>query len=76
MEKFALLNLLKALEALSPQKKTDDNGVSGDNLKNMPPESKTADAPVLPDSMPINVMSSVLERHEEIANRIRNGSRK
>ena len=60
-EKFALFNLLKALNSLSPQN-TDANPPA---VKEEPP------APVFIAETP-NVMASVLERHERIANRVRN----
>lgn len=75
MEKFALLNLLKALETLSPQKKNDAADSSGEISQNKQPENRTNDTPATPVNQPINVMSSVLERHEEIANRIKNNRR-
>ena len=71
MEKFALLNLLKALETLSPQKNTEK-----DTPAAQPEPVQSAQvAPPPPSDYEqerLNVMSNVLSRHEQIANRIKN----
>ena len=70
-EKFALLNIIKALEGLSVKH-------DGNNAEESPPPrpsetrpsgtEKTEDVP--------NVMAKVIERHERISNRVRsNGAR-
>lgn len=75
MEKFALLNLLKALETLSAPKNNAKNGQSD----GAPPAPSADSAPreqtPSPEAPPINVMASVLERHEAMANRIKNNRR-
>lgn len=71
-EKFALLNLLKALNTLSSAAKPPQNGESEEpapEKKNAPPVKKTESAT---DEEKFNAMASVLERHEEISNRVRN----
>ncbi len=72
-EKFALLNLLKALNALTPPQ---DGAGRQDNA---PPAQKQENAPAAPSAPakepePVyypNVMQSVLVRHEAISNRIK-----
>ncbi len=70
MEKFALLNLLKALETLSPQKSSEN--------EQRPEPHQTAPAPEPQSPQPqetperLNVMANVLSRHEEISNRLKN----
>lgn len=72
MEKFALLNLLKALETLSAPKNAGENSGS-DGAPTVPPaEEKPRETTAPAQTPPINVMSSVLERHEAMANRIKN----
>lgn len=76
MEKFALLNLIKALQSLSPQNKsrTEGNNTRQEQTENMqkpaqPDAGENGDGRI--DPYP-NVMASVLERHEAIANRVKN----
>jgi len=68
-EKFALLNLLKALENLSPPKSEDGGQPESPSPKSQPaPETPTSEVKeVYP-----NVMADVLQRHEVIANRVKN----
>ena len=65
-EKFALLNLIKALQGISAP--------SGDGVKGQtaPPPANTpvSDAPQKENKY--NAMASVLERHEAISNRVKN----
>lgn len=68
MEKFALLDFLKVFETLS---------ANGNAKKEEPaPVRQETEAPAPPPpSMPLadfNAMATVLARHEEIANRIKN----
>ncbi|HBN12255.1 MAG TPA: hypothetical protein DD415_01410 [Clostridiales bacterium] len=64
-EKFALLNLLKALGSLSGENK------SADGAKNQPSEAAKP-APEAHEKPPeYNAMASVIERHEAISNRVR-----
>ncbi len=76
MEKFALLNLIKALQSLSPQNQNQTDGgdtrqAQTDNKqKTSQPNTSDASAEHI-DPYP-NVMASVLERHEAIANRVKN----
>lgn len=68
-EKFALLNLLKALEGISMQNsgnKQEENA----SYDNPAPEQEKAAQPAA-NTYP-NVMASVLERHEAISNRVKN----
>ncbi|MBD5583680.1 MAG: hypothetical protein HDQ88_01155 [Clostridia bacterium] len=71
MEKFALLDFLKAFETLSGgsnAKKEETAPVRQENEAPAPP----------PPTMPLadfNAMATVLARHEEIANRIKNNRR-
>ncbi len=62
-EKFALLNLIKALQGLSADDKRPET------------ESKPQEAPApVPEKSTdeFNAMASVLARHEVIANRVKN----
>lgn len=75
MEKFALLDFLKAFESLAP-KQTAANPAA-DKPEPAPAQpSPTApaaqSAPAAPEIYETNVMANVLSRHEEIANRIKN----
>lgn len=77
MEKFALLNLLKALETLSPPDKTQKNGEAAapaptppaDMPEQKPSAEQVTPRPAEPD---FNAMANILSRHEQIANRLRN----
>ena len=74
MEKFGILNLLKALETLSPQQGTQNTEQINDNpFFAPPPQTKPERAAAEPRS--VNMMASVLERHEQISNRIKNNRR-
>lgn len=68
MEKFALLNLLKALQSLSQQNQSQPAAQTAPAEKQ--PEPATPPPP--PENVYPNVMASVLERHEEISNRLKN----
>ena len=65
MEKFALLDFLKAFESLTANGKDKKEPVT------LQPQPTEPPAPQ-PESYEINAMADVLARHEEIANRIRN----
>lgn len=69
MEKFALLNLLKALQSFSPQNNNDGTAYAdkGDGNPTAPVNAAAEEKFTYP-----NVMASVLERHEAISNRIKN----
>ncbi len=72
MEKFALLNLLKALETLSPadkKPKNDDPPQTEPETANEKSAAPQKSAAVYPEN---NVMASVLSRHEQISNRLKN----
>lgn len=72
MEKFALLNLLKALETLSPadkKPKNDDPPQTESETANEKSAASQKSAAVYPEN---NVMASVLSRHEQISNRLKN----
>lgn len=67
-EKFALLNLLKALEGLSGNHTAADTDTKpAPKADSAPPGANTDKAEV--KEMP-NVMASVIERHERISNRV------
>lgn len=79
MEKFGLLNLLKALETLTPK----NNAAATGQTDGQPPA--TTQAPPVQQTQPAeaqkqtdlehNVMFKVLFRHEQAANRIKNNRR-
>ena len=72
MEKFALLNLLKALETLSPadkKPKNDDPPHTEPEPANEKSAAPQKSAAVYPEN---NVMASVLSWHEQISNRLKN----
>lgn len=72
MEKFALLNLLNALQTLSAPKNSGENAQS-DGAAPPPPVSAASPKPnAPPQDKPLNVMQSVLERHEAMSNRVKN----
>lgn len=72
MEKFALLNLLKALETLTAPKNADKNGQPDGTPP--PPSAENAPSEQAPfqEKQTINVMASVLERHEAMSYRVNN----
>ena len=70
MEKFALFNLLKALQSFSPQNNKDAE--SADSPENDSVISAKTSAAAEEKFTRPNVMASVLERHEAISNRIKN----
>ncbi|MDE7330598.1 MAG: hypothetical protein K2N30_05915 [Clostridia bacterium] len=71
MEKFGILNLLKALETLTPPP-----AANGQNEEEAPAtQPKAPPTPAAPPAETHNVMASVLCRHEEIANRVKNNRR-
>lgn len=72
MEKFALLNLLKALETLSPadkKPKNDEPAQTPAETKDEKPAPTEKPQTVYPEN---NVMASVISRHEQISNRLKN----
>lgn len=72
MEKFALLNLLKALETLSPadkKPKNDEPAQAPAETKDEKPAQTEKPQTVYPEN---NVMASVISRHEQISNRLKN----
>ncbi|MDE7083086.1 MAG: hypothetical protein K2O89_05215 [Clostridia bacterium] len=72
MEKFALLDFLKAFESLTAKQ---SGNIDGDlKTENTPPAPAPApqQPPAPADFYGTNVMAQVIARHEEIANRIRN----
>jgi len=82
LEKFALLNLLNLLQGLAPKNDGQTDGGEApsasqhtDREQNGPtdfnPQASSRPAPQQPSTYP-NVMASVIERHEAIANRIKN----
>ncbi len=74
MEKFALLDFLKAFESLSAKGNGKPDGEKkAENGQNTQTEPKNApQQPVQPDIFETNVMANVLARHEEISNRVKN----
>jgi len=75
LEKFALLDFLKAFESLSAKGNGKPDGEKkAENGQNTQSEPKNApqQPPVQPDIYENNVMANVLARHEEISNRLRN----
>lgn len=81
MEKFALLNLLNALNSLSakpsarqPEANADaENNFTEQTASPAPPQNTGTNAQTATagNTYP-NVMASVLERHEAISNRVKN----
>ena len=79
MEKFALLNLLNLLQGLAP---SQGGGQTADAADEQPENFTFNSKPTLTSTPPPaaeqaqndypNVMASVIERHEMIANRVRN----
>ena len=84
MEKFALLDFLKAFESLAPKQTAANANPNSANSSaasfgekpepafQSAPAQTSAGAPAAPDVYETNVMANVLSRHEEIANRIKN----
>ena len=68
MEKFALLDFLKAFESLTANRSTEKEQAAPP----APPPPSPATPSALPANYERNVMADVIARHEEIANRIRN----
>lgn len=74
-EKFALLNLLKALSALSPEK--EKKATPQNSSENSPAENSQIEnlqgGNLQSGNLQVgfNAMASVLERHEKISNRVR-----
>ena len=66
MEKFALLDFLKAFQSLTANGKAEKEVAPP-----APPQPSTPPSP-LPALPERNPMADVIARHEEIANRIRN----
>lgn len=67
MEKFALLDFLKAFQSFIPPSTPEQTNVGG----NAPAPEKSV-TPEQNLDFNVNVMANVLARHEEIANRIKN----
>lgn len=67
MEKFALLNLLKALDGLKSAQKTLNP--SAETAAKAPPAEQAVREPA--GDMP-NLMYETLMRHEQMSNRLRN----
>jgi len=65
------LNLLKALQSLSAQDGRQENAKTdpAEKPQTPPPPQQTEK---IPQSEYPNVMASVLERHEQVSNRIKN----
>lgn len=76
MEKFALLDFLKAFQTIAAtgSKKPDDNP-SANEARGQPAPQQPAPPPPQTDGLENNVMANVLARHEEIANRVKNNRR-
>lgn len=80
MEKFALLDFLKAFQSLSSkagadpaENKTDPAEASASAAPPRRNSSASAAPPDVTESMrETNVMANVIARHEEISNRIKN----
>lgn len=74
MEKFALLNLLSALNSLAPkQSEGQPSPTETTEAASAPYDAPRKSAPAENPPAPYpNVMASVLERHEAISNRIKN----
>lgn len=74
MEKFGILNLLKALETLAPAAQKLD----GDENARTAPAAETVQTEKTvqksENELP-NMMAQALLRHEEIANRVKNNRR-
>lgn len=68
MEKFALLDFLKAFESFAPKQQTAAPDTEAKPAPPPPPPEKT-------EIYTTNVMANVLSRHEEISNRIKNNRR-
>lgn len=75
-EKFALLNILKAIESLSASQSGDNTAAETEKpqAKSSPPP-KTAQETAAETRAPSGMAESILERHERIANRIYRGNR-
>ena len=72
MEKFALLDFLKAFESLSGKRNDAPDGAeTAPNAPPQPQQQQSAPAPS-PEIYENNVMANVIARHEEISNRLRN----
>lgn len=67
MEKFALLDFLKAFQSL-----TANNAAEKEPAAPPPPQTPPASPAAPPHVYERNPMADVIARHEEIANRIRN----
>lgn len=67
MEKFALLDFLKAFQTL-----TANNAAEKEVSTPPPPPAPSASPAAPPPGYARNVMADVIARHEEVANRIRN----
>lgn len=76
MEKFGLLNLLKAIETLSPPSDSKQTGSEQPAAPPVPPKPNAEPKPERTADTEYNVMASVLERHERISNRLKNNTRK
>lgn len=71
MEKFGILNLLKAIETLTPPPAADK---SAETEQSSAP-ARPAEQPSPPAAEKHNMMATILARHEEIANRVKNNRR-
>lgn len=71
MEKFGILNLLKAIETLTPPPAAEK---TAENEQPAAPPRPT-EQPAPPAVEKHNMMATVLARHEEIANRVKNNRR-
>ena len=67
MEKFALLDFLKAFGSLTANTKAENEAAARPLPQQQPPED-----PAAVPAYERNPMADVIARHEEIANRIRN----
>lgn len=68
MEKFALLDFLKAFQTITANGRAEKQQTDRSS-----PQQQQPDPPQTPPAMPErNPMADVIARHEEIANRIRN----
>lgn len=73
MEKFALLDFLKAFQTIAATgSKKPDGGPSEKEARQQAAPQQPAPPSPPTDNLENNVMANVLARHEEIANRVKN----
>ena len=70
MEKFGILNLLKAIETLTPPPAAEKSAETEQSSAPAPPPQQPA-----PAAEQHNLMATILARPEDIANRVKNNRR-